>query len=135
MFIIALQENQSYAAARDRLENEMQNILSQKTYAKDDSKTVNDQSTDKTILNKLIVNDIDENDIQSKINRAHSVLEAHRESIKTLLNTTVHAPSTLATRGSMLQQQAAADADGSNARAVSRTNTRRVVFVNLDEDS
>lgn len=101
----------------------------------------NEQSKDRNILNQLIVNNIDESDIEDKISRAHSVLEAHRESIKTLLGTTVQSPNTMVARR-LLQQPSStsagiADPYDSHVRSSGRTanNTRRVVFVNLDEDS
>lgn len=123
---------------RNQLNAEMQDIAGQKLkIANDNTKAAKDRSTDNSIMNKLIVNDIDESDIKDKISRAHSVLEAHRESIKTLLNTTVHSPNTMMPPPSISTSTANAGSGEARGRAGTRSNnnTRRVVFVNLDEDS
>lgn len=101
------------------------------------SKSVKEQ-TDERILAKLISNDIDEEDIKNKISRAQSVLEAHRESIKTLLNTTAHTPTTIVPQSSKQPKTIVKPNDNRTTRPHVRlpnNNTRRVVFVNLDEDS
>lgn len=101
------------------------------------AKTKIDKQED-SILSKLIVNDIDEGDLKNKISRAQSVLEAHRESIKTLLNTTAHTPNTIAMRSIKQAATSGGIAKGGESYGKQNktpNNTRRVVFVNLDEDS
>lgn len=118
-----------------------------------------------SILKKLISNDIDEHDLQDKMVMAQSALEAHRESIQELLKTTAHAPAPMnLVRGRLSlvdgQKPQISNSDGSDDEAEDGTRgrqrggvdeirqnsnnrynkmpnvtTRRVVFVNLDEDS
>lgn len=148
------QENHHYQKLRDQIDTEVQNLaksklknasnttLSGSSDPIPDTKSSNNQK-DNNILAKLIKNDIDETDIKDKISKAQEVLEAHRESIKTLLNTTAHTPNTLMAQSLRQQQQQQQhllsttkpnDIRTSTGR-LPNNNTRRVVFVNLDEDS
>lgn len=108
-----------------------------------------------SILKRLISNDIDETDLKDKMVMAQSALDAHRECIQELLKTTAHAPTptSLARNrlhsigGQKTQAEASRDEvanDRSNEDELGSSNrynkmpnvtTRRVVFVNLDEDS
>lgn len=101
----------------------------------------------KKLMRKLVENDIDENDIIDKMQIAQKALNAHRECIQELLQTTTHSPSTLTkiktltTNGIKDKDLEAIQNDGDSELNLNRYNkmpnitTRRVVFVNLDEDS
>lgn len=97
------------------------------------------EDKDANILAKLITNDIDETNINDKIARAQNVLEAHRESIKELLKTAAHTPNKLTyqpAETTMSDHNDRNDANYANRyNKMPNVTTRRVVFVNLDEDS
>lgn len=112
-------------------------------------------------MQKLVENDIDESDILNKMQMAKQVISEHRECIQELLQTTAHGPNTMnqITRIKYSTSAAAATAgvvattvanksNGTNAHnddsddthtnkynKMPNVTTRRVVFVNLDEDS
>lgn len=95
----------------------------------------------KKFMRKLVENDIDENDIMDKMQIAQKAINAHRECIQELLQTTAHSPSTV----SKIKYPAASNRDDSKSQSndtntnqydkMPNITTRRVVFVNLDEDS
>lgn len=120
--------------------------------------------TTTNILNKFVKNDIDENDILDKMEMAQKAIEAHRECINELLQTTTHAPKSISTPMARIRCQASPlmtsipernkmnsiqsddriennneidnEANHSNRyNKMPNVTTRRVVFVNLDEDS
>lgn len=104
----------------------------------------------KNLVKKYVDNDINESDIMNKMEMAQQAINAHRECIQELLQTTAHAPNKV-TRIKYPSAGATATANGtgeqptiSNAEVNGTSNqynkmpnvtTRRVVFVNLDEDS
>ncbi|XP_031625714.1 zinc finger protein Dzip1 [Contarinia nasturtii] len=100
----------------------------------------------KKLMNKFVENDIDENDIIDKMQMAQKAINSHRECIQQLLQTTAHSPNSL-TKLKYVSSTAPKN-DGkhekvgeNNESAINQYNqmpnvtTRRVVFVNLDEDS
>lgn len=103
----------------------------------------------KKLMQKLVENDIDENDILSKMQMAKQVISEHRECIQELLQTTAHSPSTMNQITRIKYSTLTATADKSNGmnahdddsddtnkfNKMPNVTTRRVVFVNLDEDS
>lgn len=100
-------------------------------------------------MQKLVENDIDEGDILNKMQKAKQVINEHRECIQELLQTTAHGPSTMNQVPRIKYSSAVAEKangtvvhdDSDNAPSSNKFNkmpnvtTRRVVFVNLDEDS
>lgn len=85
---------------------------------------------DKKIMDKFVGNDIDENDVIDKMKTAHEVINSHRLCINKLLKTTTHSPS------SFTKYNYQRIVDGTNQFSkMPNITTRRVVFVNLDEDS
>lgn len=95
----------------------------------------------KKIIQKLVKKDIDENDIMDKMQMAQKAINVHRECIQELLQTTAHSPSTVtkikyptaSKRGESKQQSN--DININQYDKMPNITTRRVVFVNLDEDS
>lgn len=95
----------------------------------------------KKFMRKFVENDIDENDIMGKMEMAQKAINAHRECIQELLQTTAHSPSTV----TKIKYPATANRDDSKSQSndtstnqydkMPNITTRRVVFVNLDEDS
>lgn len=97
----------------------------------------------KKVMRKLVENDIDESDIMNKMEKAKQVINEHRECIQELLQTTAHSPNTMiqiprikyaTPNGAILN----VDSDSTAANKYNKmpnVTTRRVVFVNLDEDS
>lgn len=95
----------------------------------------------KKFMRKLLENDIDENDIMDKMQMAQKAIDAHRECIQELLHTTAHSPSTVTKikypTPSKREESKSQSSDISSNQYDKMPNiaTRRVVFVNLDEDS
>lgn len=105
----------------------------------------------KKVIKKFVDNDIDENDIMNKMKMAKQVINEHRECIQELLQTTTHAPNTIArikyptsarkSEFKATNEKIANGIDENNDGNANQYNkmpnvtTRRVVFVNLDEDS
>lgn len=98
----------------------------------------------KKLMRKFVKNDIDENDIIDKMQMAHKALNAHRECIQELLQTTTHSPSSLTKikYSASKDNESVANRNVANSDTISNQynkmpniTTRRVVFVNLDEDS
>lgn len=98
----------------------------------------------KKLMKKYVENDIDENDIMNKMEIAQKAISAHRDSIQELLQTTAHSPNSLMkikyssatkneTKRNELSQNTKLDINQYNK--MPNVTTRRVVFVNLDEDS
>lgn len=97
----------------------------------------------KKLMQKYVENDIDENDIKDKMKIAQKAISAHRECIQELLQTTAHSPSSLTkvkyssakdeTKRQELNEKTELDTNQYNK--MPNITTRRVVFVNLDEDS
>lgn len=97
----------------------------------------------KKLMQKLVENDIDENDIMDKMEMAQKAINAHRECIQELLETTTHSPNSL-TKIKYASKEDVSKANNIEENHETNTNqynkmpnitTRRVVFVNLDEDS
>lgn len=101
----------------------------------------------KKLMRKLVENDIDENDIMDKMEMAQKAINAHRECIQELLETTTHSPNSLTkikypTSFALKDTESKANNDEGNIETntnqynkMPNITTRRVVFVNLDEDS
>lgn len=100
----------------------------------------------KKLMNKFVENDIDENDIIDKMQMAQAAISSHRQCIQQLLETTAHSPSSLTkikySSSIAAKEDAKTNNDADNTEpAINQYNkmpnvtTRRVVFVNLDEDS
>lgn len=96
----------------------------------------------KKIIRKIVENDIDENDILDKMQMAQKAINAHRECIQELLQTTAHSPSSLTKINNptleMDDIKTNGKCDDTNTNQYNKMphiTTRRVVFVNLDEDS
>lgn len=102
----------------------------------------------KKVMQKLVENDIDESDILNKMQKAKQVINEHRECIQELLQTTAHGPNTMNQVPRIKYSTSAAEKangtlvhdDSDNAplnkyNKMPNVTTRRVVFVNLDEDS
>lgn len=99
----------------------------------------------KKLMNKFVKNDIDENDIIDKMQMAQEAINSHRECIQQLLETTAHSPSSF-TKNRYSSTSGATQNERPNPGEYSESGinqynkmpnvtTRRVVFVNLDEDS
>lgn len=96
-------------------------------------------------MRKFVKNDIDENDIMDKMQMAQKALNAHRECIQELLQTTTHSPSSMTKikySASIASKDKESGQNVDNSESISNQynkmpniTTRRVVFVNLDEDS
>lgn len=98
----------------------------------------------KKLMKKFVENDIDENDIIDKMQMAQKAINSHRECIQQLLHTTTYSPSSFAKI-----KNSSADGTKQNHKPIDEytemginqydkmpnVTTRRVVFVNLDEDS
>lgn len=103
----------------------------------------------KKLMQKLVENDIDEGDILNKMQMAKQVINEHRECIQELLQTTAHGPNTMnqiprikysteavdKTNGTNAHDDNSDDAHTNKFNKMPNVTTRRVVFVNLDEDS
>lgn len=96
----------------------------------------------KKLVKKYVDNDIDENDIMDKMEMAQKAINAHRECIQELLQTTAHAPNKIprikagtAANESGQMNGENKDIDSNQYNKMPNVTTRRVVFVNLDEDS
>lgn len=96
----------------------------------------------KKLMKKYVENDIDENDIMDKMKIAQKAISAHRECIQELLQTTAHSPSSLTkTKYPNTTKRNGSDENTETMETTNQYNkmpnvtTRRVVFVNLDEDS
>lgn len=100
----------------------------------------------KKLMKKFVENDIDENDIIDKMQMAQEAINSHRECIQQLLETTAHSPSSYtklkysSTNG--IKQNEKPNPSGEYTESgmnqynkMPNVTTRRVVFVNLDEDS
>lgn len=103
----------------------------------------------KRLVKKYVENDIDESDIMDKMEMAQKAINAHRECIQELLQTTAHAPNKMtlikypagaATTSNVnaekpLTNGTENDNNSNQYNKMPNVTTRRVVFVNLDEDS
>lgn len=103
----------------------------------------------KKLVKKYVENDIDESDIMDKMEMAQKAMDAHRECIQELLQTTAHAPNKLTrikypagaattsngTSEKPLTNGTENDNNSNKYNKMPNVTTRRVVFVNLDEDS
>lgn len=89
----------------------------------------------KKIMNKFVGNDIDENAIIDKMQTAHEVINSHRQCINKLLETTTHSPSSLTKYKKIIDGANNDRTDINQFNKMPNITTRRVVFVNLDEDS
>lgn len=100
----------------------------------------------KKLMNKFVENDIDENDIIDKMQMAQKAISSHRECIKQLLETTAHSPSSLTkikySHSLSAKEDTKTNDSGDNTESgvnqynkMPNVTSRRVVFVNLDEDS
>lgn len=99
----------------------------------------------KKLMRKFVENDIDENDIMDKMQMAQKAINAHRECIQELLQTTAHSPNSFnkiknppsLNDGNMKLKKDAPNTEISTNQYNKMPNitTRRVVFVNLNEDS
>lgn len=103
------------------------------------------------VIKKFVDNDIDESDIMNKMKMAKQVINEHRECIQELLQTTAHAPNTIqrikyptSAKNSEIKAlnekisngiDENNDANANQYNKMPNVTTRRVVFVNLDEDS
>lgn len=92
------------------------------------------------VLRKFVANDIDESDLMGKMKMAQKAIDAHRECIQELLQTTAHSPKTMATASASKQsinsaKESTQDDESNRYNKMPNVTTRRVVFVNLDEDS
>lgn len=95
----------------------------------------------KKFMRKHVENDIDENDIMDKMHMAQKAINVHRECIQELLHTTAHSPSTVTkikcptpTKRDESKSQSS-EMSTNQYDKMPNITTRRVVFVNLDEDS
>lgn len=95
----------------------------------------------KKLMRKHVKIDIDENDILDKMQMAQKAINVHRECIQELLQTTANSPSTVTKikypTGSKRDESksTANDINTNQYDKMPNITTRRVVFVNLDEDS
>lgn len=99
----------------------------------------------KKLMRKFVENDIDESDIMDKMQMAQKAINAHRECIQELLQTTAHSPSSFnkvknpssPRDGKIKFKNDAPNPEISTNQYNKMPNitTRRVVFVNLNEDS
>lgn len=103
----------------------------------------------KKLVKKYVENDIDESDIMDKMEMAQKAINAHRECIQELLQTTAHAPNKImrikypagaATTSHDVGEKplingTTNDNNSNQYNKMPNVTTRRVVFVNLDEDS
>lgn len=100
----------------------------------------------KKLMKKFVENDIDENDIIDKMQMAQEAINSHRECIQQLLDTTAHSPSSFtklkyaSTNGTKPNEKHNSNGEYSEPginqyNKMPNVTTRRVVFVNLDEDS
>lgn len=97
----------------------------------------------KKLMNKFVENDIDEDNIIGNMKMAQKAINSHRECIQQLLQTTAHSPSSLSKskHHSSIEKVKPNLSGETSESATNRFNkmpnvtTRRVVFVNLDEDS
>lgn len=100
----------------------------------------------KKLMNRFVENDIDENDIIDKMQMAQKAISSHRQCIKQLLETTAHSPSSLTkikySHSSSAKEDTKVNDSGDNTESgvnqynkMPNVTSRRVVFVNLDEDS
>lgn len=96
----------------------------------------------KKFMRKFVENDIDENDIMGKMEMAQKAINVHRECIQELLQTTAHSPSSVtkikypaSSNKEDLKSQSVNDTTTNQYDKMPSITTRRVVFVNLDEDS
>lgn len=103
----------------------------------------------KKIVKKYLENDIDESDIMDKMEMAQKAINTHRECIQELLQTTAHAPNKITrikypaaaatvsngTGEKPLTNRTENDNNLNQYKKMPNVTTRRVVFVNLDEDS
>lgn len=96
------------------------------------------------VLKKFVSNDIDESDLIGKMKMAQKAIDAHRECIQELLQTTAHSPKTIATGSGTAStskhtintaKDSTHDDESNRYNKMPNVTTRRVVFVNLDEDS
>lgn len=91
---------------------------------------------------QCVENDINENDIIDRMQMAQKAINSHRECIQQLLQTTAHSPGSLSKQkydtsltmkkdeGKLIEES-----DHYQYNEMPNVTTRRVVFVNLDEDS
>lgn len=98
----------------------------------------------KKVLNKCVKNDINEDDIMDKMQMVQQAINSHRESIQQLLQTTAHSPNSLSKPKYSTSIQSMEDSekpmennesDKNQYKKMPNVTARRVVFVNLDEDS
>lgn len=101
----------------------------------------------KKLMRKFVENDIDENDILDKMQMAQKAINAHRECIQELLQTSTYSPNSLTKikyPTSSAEKDDTSTVNNIEGNTESNSNqynkmpnitTRRVVFVNLDEDS
>ena len=152
------QTHKSFTTIRNRLKNDVDRMAKSRQHirtASASSLSSTDQNTNTpprpfsalrpkrrgdAILRKFVQNDINEDELKDKMQKAQQALDSHRESIKELLKKTAHAPSQ--TIPKIKYQPIPEDAaendwtDSTNRyNKMPNVTTRRVVFVNLDEDS
>lgn len=97
----------------------------------------------KKVMRKLVENDIDESDIMNKMEKAKQVINEHRECIQELLQTAAHSPTTMnqvprikySTPNGTIANIDSDSTATNKFNKMPNVTTRRVVFVNLDEDS
>lgn len=95
------------------------------------------------LMKKYVEKDINEDDIMDKMKIAQKAIGAHRDCIKELLQTTAYSPSSLTkikhppikTNQTEPNNGKNAELDGNQYNKMPNVTSRRVVFVNLDEDS
>lgn len=156
--------HKSFSATRSKLKAEVEKIAKSKvalassaTSLSEDSKDSSEEEIkrpqrpksanvfkrrEKTVLRKFVgTNDIDENELMGKMKMAQKAIDAHRESIQELLQTATHSPKdTSISEAKTAKLTKTVNYDDNNAAAnryskMPNVTTRRVVFVNLDEDS
>lgn len=128
----------------DHMLNSLDNRISETAIVRPKSASVQKMRSRnaKKFMRKLVKNDIDENDIMDKMQMAQEAINVHRECIQELLQTTAHSPSTV----TKIKYPTPAKRDGTKSHSTDQSSanqydkmpnitTRRVVFVNLDEDS
>lgn len=130
----------------DQLEKELEDELPRTSKLR--PKSANIQNA-KKLVKKYVENDIDESDIMDKMEMAQKAIDAHRECIQELLQTTAHAPNKITrikypagaattsngTSEKPLTNGTENDNISNKYNKMPNVTTRRVVFVNLDEDS
>lgn len=142
----------SHLSDDDQLEKELENEEPRTSKLRPKSANIQKirKRTAKKLVKKYVENDIDESDIMDKMEMAQKAINAHRECIQELLQTTAHAPNKITrikypagdattsngTSEKPLPTNGTENDNNSNQyNKMPNVTTRRVVFVNLDEDS